>query len=87
MDSCALRQTSINRDIVNIYFLPPSLTAYHLYQIAVHEIGHALGLLHSKDRRSIMWPMYRYWTENRLPSDDVSAIQSLYGMYHCQRVK
>ncbi|PIK39257.1 putative matrix metalloproteinase-24 [Apostichopus japonicus] len=54
-------------------------------QIAVHEIGHALGLLHSKDRRSIMWPMYRYWTENRLPSDDVSAIQSLYGMYHCQR--
>ncbi|PIK45853.1 putative matrix metalloproteinase-24, partial [Apostichopus japonicus] len=54
-------------------------SAYHLYQIAVHEIGHALGLLHSKDRRSIMWPMYRYWTENRLPSDDVSAIQSLYG--------
>ncbi len=49
-----------------------------LYTVALHEIGHLLGLAHSRDRSAIMFP---YYGEDRdeLEPDDVAAIQSLYG--------
>ena len=51
--------------------------------MAVHEIGHLLGLLHSTDTNSTMYPHYLF-TENQLTRrqlspDVISIIQGIYG--------
>ncbi|XP_057305931.1 72 kDa type IV collagenase-like [Hydractinia symbiolongicarpus] len=53
------------------------LAGTDFYSVAIHEIGHALGLKHSKVRGSIMWPTYSRLT--KLHQDDIDGIQSLYG--------
>ena len=49
--------------------------------MAAHEIGHSLGLSHSNDPGSLMWPNYMYVPTKgyMLPADDVAGIQSIYG--------
>ena len=49
-----------------------------LYNVALHEIGHLLGLGHSQDQNAIM---YAYYAEDRndLQADDIAGVQSLYG--------
>lgn len=49
-----------------------------LYNVALHEIGHNLGLAHSQDSNAIM---YAYYAEDRndLMADDIAGIRSLYG--------
>lgn len=56
----------------------PGGTGIRLYNVALHEIGHLLGLSHSQDQNAIM---YAYYAEDRndLRPDDVAGIQSLYG--------
>ena len=52
----------------------------NLLQTAAHEFGHSLGLSHSDQYRALMAPFYRgYQSEVRLDSDDITAIQALYG--------
>ncbi|XP_062987867.1 matrix metalloproteinase-23-like [Elgaria multicarinata webbii] len=50
-----------------------------LVQVAAHEIGHALGLWHSRDARALMHPNATYSRTWRIGQDDVWAIQRLYG--------
>ncbi|XP_072040922.1 collagenase 3-like [Amphiura filiformis] len=53
---------------------------YNLYQVALHEIGHSLGLEHSWVEGAVMIPDYAgYNPEYTLGYDDIRAIQLLYG--------
>jgi len=47
-----------------------------LYSVILHEIGHALGLGHSTDPTSVMYPFYRRLTV--LTTDDIQSIQRIY---------
>ena len=46
--------------------------------VAIHEIGHTLGLDHSRDENAIMYAAY-FGPRRSLSSDDVAGIQALYG--------
>lgn len=55
-------------------------TAVDLESVAVHEIGHVLGLGHSSDENAIMYPTIPARTRRvELSSDDIVGIQVLYG--------
>jgi hypothetical protein len=49
---------------------------FDVFSIALHELGHALGLAHSDDPNAVMYPYYRIWTG--LQADDKAAILLLY---------
>jgi len=51
-----------------------------LFAVAVHEFGHSLGLSHSTEKSSLMYPWYSMVPQDyALPDDDKQAIQHLYG--------
>ena len=50
--------------------------ATDLLSVALHELGHALGLGHSDLPGAVMYPYYSQWT--KLSDEDVKAIRELY---------
>lgn len=52
-------------------------TKTNLLAVLIHEIGHSLGLAHSNDPGSIMYPFYSLKFD--LNNDDILGIQSIYG--------
>ncbi|XP_070761481.1 collagenase 3 [Enoplosus armatus] len=54
-------------------------SAYNLFIVAAHELGHALGMSHSSDPGALMYPVYSYATGYPLSEDDIEGIQALYG--------
>ncbi|HXG11337.1 MAG TPA: matrixin family metalloprotease [Gemmataceae bacterium] len=50
---------------------------YDLFTVAMHEVGHALGLLHSTDYYSAMYPMY-VGIRRGLGTDDINGIRAIY---------
>lgn len=57
---------------------PTDATDQFFYLVALHEIGHALGLDHVEDDRQIMNPII-YGNLDALGNGDIAGIQSLYG--------
>ena len=51
-------------------------TPTFLRQVALHELGHSLGLDHSSDPNSVMWPWFN--RKSKLEPDDIARIQALY---------
>jgi len=62
------------------YWTVDSYAGTNIFQVAAHELGHSLGLGHSSVREALMAPFYQKYKPNfKLHTDDVLAIQSLYG--------
>jgi hypothetical protein len=55
-----------------------SSSSYDIFTVAMHEIGHALGMLHSSSSRAAMFGAY-LGPRSGLSSDDIAGIQSIYG--------
>ncbi|XP_006150151.1 interstitial collagenase isoform X2 [Tupaia chinensis] len=52
---------------------------YNLLQVVAHELGHSLGLSHSKDIGALMYPNYIFTGDVLLSQDDIDGIQAIYG--------
>jgi hypothetical protein len=51
---------------------------YDLYTVALHELGHALGLNHSSSASAVMYSSY-LGAMSGLGSDDIAGIRNIYG--------
>lgn len=56
---------------------PENEDQIHLFTVALHESGHALGLDHTDNPDALMWPIYV--GPRGLHQDDIDGIQALYG--------
>jgi hypothetical protein len=54
-------------------------SSYDIETVAIHEIGHALGMGHSQITTACMYAYYS-GLKQTLTSDDISGIQSIYGV-------
>lgn len=54
--------------------------AFDLETVAVHEIGHLLGLGHSSVEGAIMYPSISTGVRKSLHADDIQGIRALYNV-------
>lgn len=66
------------KDWVDDPFDPDDGMFYDLETVALHEIGHALGLLHSDIPGSVMYASYE-GGKRKLTADDIAGMSSIYG--------
>lgn len=57
---------------------PNSAPPRDLITVAIHEIGHSLGLMHSDPQTGVMKRFYT-GSSRKLAQDDINGIQSIYG--------
>lgn len=50
-----------------------------LFTVALHELGHSLGLAHSADPTAVMFASYWYNAAEELSADDIAGGQAIYG--------
>ncbi|XP_030439678.1 metalloendoproteinase 3-MMP-like [Syzygium oleosum] len=58
----------------------PASGSFDMETVALHEIGHLLGLGHSSVERAIMYPSISPGISKGLDGDDVQGIKTLYGV-------
>lgn len=65
------------------FFVCGFVLGYSLFAVAAHELGHSLGLSHSRDPSAVMYPHYRYYDrqQHKLSPDDILGIQTIYGRW------
>ncbi len=71
------REGDLHFDEFETWSLDGASDTIHLRAVAIHELGHTLGLDHSSDKNSIMYPYYRP-DVTTLGADDVAGIQAIY---------
>jgi hypothetical protein len=67
-------------DADELWSIGPVAGAYDLETVALHEIGHLLGLGHSSVENAIMYPQISSGTTKGLHSDDLAGIRDLYNV-------
>ncbi|KAD6453094.1 hypothetical protein R6Q59_015087 [Mikania micrantha] len=66
-------------DADNIWAVGAVPNAYDVESVALHEIGHLLGLDHSQYQNAIMWSTFQSGETKGLNTDDIQGVWALYG--------
>ncbi|KAI3784768.1 hypothetical protein L1987_43873 [Smallanthus sonchifolius] len=62
------------------WFIGATPNSIDVETVALHEIGHLLGLDHSQFQKAIMWSHLPIGSVKGLDSDDIQGIRALYGL-------
>ncbi len=66
-------------DEEHIWAVTPTAGAFDIQSIALHEIGHCLGLVHSNDPSAVMYPTVQpNFALRMLQMDDIQKFRGLY---------
>lgn len=67
--------------MAKVYFFICTAIGVDFRSVAVHELGHSLGLAHSPVQSSIMFAYYKGPEDTKdLDYDDIMAVYELYSM-------